>query len=99
MKSRPPTDSYSEPAFQQPAKLLLRLLNLWNCVNDYIGVVGIPFDEILVILFGWVEALQLVHLRHDRLAEHMGLFELLDISFRNPLLFLPTKNIDLYCRP
>src|SRR5258708_5257733 len=66
--------------------LFFDLFHLRHRDTHYIGVVGVPVAEILMMFFGWIKRLQLHHLSDDRRAEHLRLLQLFDVSFGNLLL-------------
>ena len=49
-------------------------------------MIGVLLDEVLVVLLGGIKLFQRLQRRHDRLVEHLGALELLDIRLGHALL-------------
>src|ERR1022692_4137501 len=60
---------------------------LGQIVVHHVGIVGIPFHELLVIFLGRIKAVERADLGDDRLLENLRVAELLDVSFGDALLF------------
>src|ERR1022692_3971737 len=58
---------------------------LGQIVVHHVGIVGIPFHELLVIFLGRIKAVERADLGDDRLLENLRVAELLDVSFGDAL--------------
>lgn len=73
--------------FIQRRKLFAQLRHFGHVVKNYIGLIRMQCQIVLVILLGWKELLQRHDLRDDRHRKSAYISELLDIILCSLLLF------------
>ena len=58
---------------QQIRKLLLEVLDFWQIVINYVRLIGVVIEVVLMVILGIVEALERHDLRHDGARENFRL--------------------------